>query len=232
MDINKIVILTGAGISAESGIPTFRDSDGLWMNHSIQDVATPDGFKRNPDLVHSFYNKLRSQICTSEPNAAHVALAEFSKKFGGSVIIATQNIDDLHEKAGSENVYHMHGKLDEIRCVNKGTIIKTETDHTSNDRCKCCAEPARLRPNITWFSEVPNHIEDIYSHISDCEMFIAIGTSGNVYPAAGLVNFAKEFNAVTISLNLELPENNDMFDFSYTGPGSVIVPAFFKNLLE
>nr|WP_324682107.1 Sir2 family NAD+-dependent deacetylase [Bibersteinia trehalosi] len=182
----KIVVLTGAGISAESGIRTFRAEDGLWENHRVEDVATPEGYKRDPELVQRFYNERRRKLFDPEvqPNAAHLALAKLEEKLGENLLIVTQNVDNLHERAGSRNVIHMHGELLKVRCPNKGTVYDWQGDVKDEDRCTCCQIPRKLRPHIVWFEEMPLEMDRIYSALMECDIFISIGTSGNVYPAA------------------------------------------------
>ena len=228
--MSNIIVLTGAGISAESGIKTFRDSNGLWEDHDVMEVATPEGFKKNPELVHRFYSQRRAQLKEVEPNAAHVALAEFEKEFDGQFMLVTQNVDDLHERAGSKNVIHMHGQLDQVRCCNKGTVQKWTEDCTVNDRCDCCDEPSRLRPNIVWFGEIPFHMDLIQDEIDRCTLFISIGTSGQVYPAAGFAGMARGVGAHTVQLNLE--DTGGMFDETITGKASEIVPEFLNSIKD
>ena len=202
----NIVILTGAGISAESGIKTFRAADGLWENHRVEDVATPEAFLRNPLLVQNFYNQRRQQLLTPaiQPNAAHRALAKLEKAFpAGKVLLVTQNIDDLHERAGSRNLIHMHGELLKGRCQTSGGLVDLDHDLTVNLPCPLCGGKGCLRPHVVWFGEMPLQMETIYRALSQCDRFISIGTSGNVYPAAGFVEEANRQGAHTVELNLE-----------------------------
>ena len=229
----NIVILTGAGISAESGLKTFRDNDGLWENHRVEEVATPEAFEQNPSLVYRFYNARRAQLQQDDvnPNAAHEALAKLEKAFGSNLMLVTQNVDDLHERGGSKSVYHMHGKLLSARCaISQQTFDWSDSfDHTT--KCPCCNR-VTLRPDIVWFGEMPMYMEEIYDALSKADVFIAIGTSGNVYPAAGFVQIAKESGAHTIEANLEPGVTNALFDESLTGPASHIVPQWVDQLMS
>ena len=228
----NIVILTGAGISAESGLKTFRDNDGLWENHRVEEVATPEAFEQNPSLVYRFYNARRAQLQQDDvnPNAAHEALAKLEKAFGSNLMLVTQNVDDLHERGGSQSVYHMHGKLLSARCaISQQTFDWSDSfDHTT--KCPCCNR-VTLRPDIVWFGEMPMYMEEIYDALSKADVFIAIGTSGNVYPPAGFVQIAKESGAHTIEANLEPGVTNALFDESLTGPASHIVPQWVDQLI-
>lgn len=232
----KVVVLTGAGISAESGIATFRAADGLWENHRIQDVATPEGFARNPRLVHQFYNARRAQhegnvqAPAVKPNRAHVALAEFEQRFRGDFLLVTQNVDALHEKAGSKRVRHMHGELLKMRCSKTDEIYPWTGDCDEQRVCDCCGLPGRLRPHIVWFGEIPFYLDIIERALSQCDLFVAIGTSGSVYPAAGFFRLAQSCGARTAELNLEPSQNAEWFDEGHYGLGSEIVPAFFQEL--
>ena len=229
----NIVILTGAGISAESGLKTFRDNDGLWENHRVEEVATPEAFEQNPSLVYRFYNARRAQLQQDDvnPNAAHEALAKLEKAFGSNLMLVTQNVDDLHERGGSQSVYHMHGTLLSARCaISQQTFDWSDSfDHTT--KCPCCNR-VTLRPDIVWFGEMPMYMEEIYDALSKADVFVAIGTSGNVYPAAGFVQIAKESGAHTIEANLEPGVTNALFDESLTGPASHIVPQWVDQLMS
>ena len=229
----NIVILTGAGISAESGLKTFRDNDGLWENHRVEEVATPEAFEQNPSLVYRFYNARRAQLQQDDvnPNAAHEALAKLEKAFGSNLMLVTQNVDDLHERGGSQSVYHMHGKLLSARCaISQQTFDWSDSfDHTT--KCPCCNR-VTLRPDIVWFGEMPMYMEEIYDALLKADVFIAIGTSGNVYPAAGFVQIAKESGAHTIEANLEPGVTNALFDESLTGHASHIVPQWVDQLIS
>lgn len=229
----NIVILTGAGISAESGLSTFRDNDGLWEQHRVEDVATPEAFKRNPSLVYRFYNQRRQALKTVKPNPAHVALAKLEKHHYGSVMIVTQNVDNLHENAGSENVLHMHGELNKGRCSACGEVFLwlEEMDATTN--CPSCKEKGWLRPHIVWFGEMPFFMREIDDILAEADLFLSIGTSGNVYPAAGFVAQVKALGqAKTVEINLEPSEGNHLFDESHHGPASKLVPSFVEQLLK
>jgi len=230
---NKIVVLTGAGISAESGIQTFRDKDGLWEKYKLEDVATLDGYKRDPTLVLDFYNKRRRDFCRDdvEPNSAHYALAELEKQFNGEFLLVTQNIDNLHEQAGSKNVIHMHGELLKARCPQSKQTINWLADMSEHDLCHCCQYPENLRPHIVWFGEMPLGLDLIYHHLSQADLFIAIGTSGTVYPAAGFVEEAKSVGAYCIEVNLESSEIHSHFDKIELGRATQLVPRLVELLL-
>ena len=231
----NIVILTGAGISAESGIKTFRAADGLWENHRVEDVATPEAFLRNPLLVQNFYNQRRHQLLTPaiQPNAAHRALAKLEKAFpAGKVLLVTQNIDDLHERAGSRNLIHMHGELLKGRCQTSGGLVDLDHDLTVNLPCPLCGGKGCLRPHVVWFGEMPLQMETIYRALSQCDRFISIGTSGNVYPAAGFVEEANRHGAHTVELNLEPSQRLTAFAEHQHGLASELVPAYAEELIE
>lgn len=229
----NIVILTGAGISAESGIQTFRAQDGLWENHKIEDVATPEGFQRDPDLVQAFYNKRRKGLQNPdiEPNAAHKALGKLEKRLDGKVTIITQNIDNLHERGGSDNVIHMHGELLKARCSESNQVIEHKDDILTGELCHCCQIPAQMRPHIVWFGEMPLRMGDIYSALEEADLFISIGTSGVVYPAAGFVHDAKMHGAHTIEINLEPSAVESEFVEKRYGKASIEVPKLVSELL-
>lgn len=231
---HNIVILTGAGISAESGIQTFRASDGLWHNHRIEDVATPQGFAKNPALVHEFYNTRRRQLLDPavQPNAAHLALARLEREHSGSVLLVTQNVDNLHERAGSDNLLHMHGELNKIRCNHCGRGYSCMEDIGAHTVCKSCGKSAGMRPHIVWFGEMPLYMRNIETALLNCDLFISIGTSGQVYPAAGFVEVARNNGAHTVELNLDPSSNSELFHQSINGLASQIVPAFIKRLLQ
>jgi NAD-dependent deacetylase len=228
----SIVVLTGAGISEESGIKTFRASDGLWEDHSIDQVATPEGFYTNPKLVYKFYNERRRQLISSniQPNAAHFALADFENKFDRSFLLVTQNIDNLHERAKSKNIKHMHGELLKMRCIKSDQIFTIEDDLDDKARCECCQKIGNLRPHIVWFGEIPLFMDEIDLALKNCDYFIAIGTSGNVYPAAGFYQTAKNAGAHTVELNLKATRSR--FNEKIEGKASEIVPEYFKRLLN
>ncbi len=230
----SIVILTGAGISAESGIQTFRATDGLWHNHRIEEVATPEGFAKNPALVHEFYNARRKQLHDPaiKPNAAHLALADLEKHYAGKILLVTQNVDNLHERAGNKRLIHMHGELNKIHCKKTGQVYHWTNDLSTANRCQCCHQAGNLRPHIVWFGETPLEMEKIYRALMACGIFISIGTSGQVYPAAGFVQIAQYAGAKTVELNLDPTSNSAMFDESLNGPASELVPAYVDKLLS
>ena len=231
---NAIVVLTGAGISAESGIKTFRDAGGLWESYEIEEVATPEGYARNPELVQRFYNERRRQLLSGaiRPNPAHLALAELEKNFKGDFLLVTQNVDNLHEQAGSQNVLHMHGELLKIRCIRSEKVFSVEKDVQPEDRCGCCNLPKTLRPHVVWFGEIPLELETILAALRRCNLFIAVGTSGVVYPAAGFVEMARQTGAHTVELNLEPSAVQSVFSEKIYGPASRIVPEFVSRLLS
>ena len=229
----SVVVLTGAGISAESGIQTFRASDGLWEEHRIEDVASPDGFARNPTLVYDFYNQRRRQVQAAAitPNAAHSALARFEYDFvqaGGEFLLITQNVDNLHERAGSQALSHMHGELLKSRCVNSGLVFDWRQDLGFDSVCRCCQQKGNLRPHIVWFGEMPLGMSQIEAALARCDLFVSIGTSGNVYPAAGFHYLAKQAGATTVELNLD--RTGSVFDEHHYGQATQIVPTFFSSL--
>lgn len=236
--IRSIVILTGAGISAESGITTFRAADGLWCNHRIEDVATPEGFERNPALVQQFYNQRRAQLLTVIPNAAHHALAKLAAGFDGDLMLVTQNVDDLHDRALSAvrpkdkfSFIHMHGELKKIRCLETGSIYDWSDDVSGESICACCHETGTLRPHIVWFGEMPFSMSEISSALQGCDVFVSVGTSGNVYPAAGFVAEAKYAGAYALELNLEPSNTRSLFDEARHGKATELVPAFVDEVL-
>jgi len=229
-----IVILTGAGISRESGLHTFRDPDGIWAKYDISDVATPAAFENNPALVHSFYNDRRKILHDPAviPNAAHHALADLEKNWPGDVLLVTQNIDDLHDRAGSQNLIHMHGELLKVQCLHCFAISPWQNDLGNADTCARCGHTGGLRPHVVWFGEMPLEMERIYSALEKCGLFISIGTSGNVYPAAGFVEIAHhQAGAETIEINLEPSDGASLFDNGIYGPATQTVPAFVDQLL-
>mgnify|MGYP001169251443 FL=1 len=230
----KVVILTGAGISAESGVKTFRDNDGLWENYRIEDVATPQAWLHDSELVWKFYQARRRQMNEVEPNPAHEALAKLESELDGFTLI-TQNVDDLHERGGSKSVIHMHGRLETLRCEKSGQIENRMDDSDLKDEyafCNCCAEPSRMRPDIVWFGEMPMHMEEIYAAVESCDLFIVVGSSGHVYPAAGMVNIARSIGAHTILVNYEMPVNGYDFDEVHLGKAGEILPELVDSWLE
>ncbi len=229
--MEKIVILTGAGISAESGLGTFRDEGGLWAQHAIEDVATPEGFARDPALVHRFYNTRRAQAAEAVPNPAHAALARLEARHPGEVWIVTQNVDGLHEKAGNSNVLHMHGALDGALCAACDHRWPAPLVMAPGDACPACAAPA-ARPDIVWFGEVPYHMERIWQLLDEADLFAAIGTSGQVYPAAAFGQHAGRAGAHTVELNMEASVNARDFAEARHGPASVVVPDWVEGILS
>ncbi len=232
MSYHSIVVLTGAGISAESGIRTFRAADGLWEDHRIEDVASPEGFARNPALVQRFYNERRRKLFdpSVQANAAHLALAELEQRFAGDFLLVTQNVDDLHERAGSSKLIHMHGELLKMRCSMSQQIFPIQGDLLTEQRCDCCALAGTLRPHIVWFGEMPLEMERIYAALDRCDLFVSIGTSGNVYPAAGFVQAARAAGAHTVELNLEPSMQRSSFAEARHGKASELVPPYFAAL--
>ena len=231
--INSIVVLTGAGISAESGIRTFRAADGLWEDHRVEDVATPEAFERNPELVQRFYNERRKPILNGEvtANPAHQALAALEKKFEGNFLLVTQNIDNLHEQGGSKNILHMHGEILKMRCKLTDQVFDCADEINTSDICTCCSTQGTLRPHIVWFGEMPIGMEHIYSVLASCDLFISIGTSGNVYPAAGFVQIANLAGAKTLEINLEESEVASNFDEAIYGKAGEILPEWVGEFL-
>jgi NAD-dependent deacetylase len=230
-----IVILTGAGISKESGLDTFRDKDGIWSKVRLEDVATPEGFKRDPAQVHAFYNARRKTLAEGDihPNPAHLALARLEKEWPGPVLLVTQNIDDLHERAGSDKLIHMHGELLKIRCRHCNDPLHWDRDLDTSHSCPACGRKGSLRPHVVWFGEMPLHMDRIFEALEQCGLFISIGTSGNVYPAAGFVAAVRRAEkAHTIELNLEPSEGASLFHEVRTGPASRLVPAFVDELMH
>ncbi|WP_243295410.1 Sir2 family NAD+-dependent deacetylase [Geothrix mesophila] len=226
----SIVILTGAGISAESGLRTFRDANGLWENHRVEDVATPEAFQRNPALVHRFYNARRRSLPGVRPNAAHAALARLECEWPGEVLLVTQNVDDLHDRAGSRNLLHMHGELLKGRCLACRAVLDWPGDMDADSRCPVCRRGG-MRPHIVWFGEVPLEMDRIFDALERCDLFAAIGTSGHVYPAAGFVA-AVGPGARTVELNLEPSRVVDAFREHRVGRATDLVPAFVEELLR
>lgn len=225
----KIVILTGAGVSAESGLGTFRDKDGLWTKVRLEDVATPEGFARNPDLVQDFYNQRRRNCVEAAPNAAHYALARLEEGLKGEVLIVTQNVDDLHERAGSGNLIHMHGQLLQSLCAACGDRQPLTGDMPTTPCTRCGGGP--LRPDVVWFGEMPYQMDRIWDVMRDADLFVSMGTSGNVYPAAAFAQDARRAGVDTLELNLEPSEGaSDFIDARY-GPATEIVPAWVDEVL-
>ncbi len=238
--IRNIVILTGAGVSAESGIDTFRSAGGLWEQHRVEDVATPEGFARDPELVLRFYDMRREAIQTKQPNAAHLALGRLEREWpkrmlGNAVTLVTQNVDDLHERGGCLSTIHMHGEHLTVWCTAcdarhrwTGPLISGPLIH--RPPCPACTAPA-LRPDVVWFGEMPYRMDEIAGALSEADLFVSIGTSGAVYPAAGFVRTARELGVATLELNLERSQGSSWFDETRLGPASEIVPAWVEELL-
>ena len=227
--INNLVILTGAGISAESGVATFRGPGGLWENHRIEDVCTPEALARDPDLVHRFYDARRAALAEVAPNPAHAALAQLDARWRGELLIVTQNVDDLHERAGATRMLHMHGELCSALCAACGG--RQGCGETLRGvPCAGCGVPA-LRPDIVFFGEIPYRMEEIEAALAGADLFVSIGTSGAVYPAAGFVQIANAYGAATLELNLERSAGSMLFDESRLGPASRLVPEWVGAML-
>jgi NAD-dependent deacetylase len=231
----NIVILTGAGISKESGIDTFRDADGLWSRYNLEDVATPEGFRRDPVMVHAFYNERRRGLAadTIRANAAHRALARLEREWsGGDVLLVTQNIDHLHEAGGSRNLVHMHGEMFKARCDSCAAVHEWRADLGLGTACPACAAAGFMRPHVVWFGEMPLDMERIQEALGRCRLFVSIGTSGAVYPAAGFVQEAIfRARAHTVELNLEPSDGASLFAEAHYGPATEIVPRYVDKLL-
>ena len=229
---DAIVILTGAGISKDSGLATFRDPDGIWAKHRIEDVATPEAFRRDPERVLEFYNVRRQQMMDPAvvPNDAHKALAELEAFWPGDVAVVSQNIDDLHERGGTTNLIHMHGELGKSQCHHCGDVVGGLNDLRTDMTCANCGQTGGMRPHVVWFGEMPLHMDRIMTLLDRCGLFISIGTSGNVYPAAGFVAEARRAGAQTIELNLEQSEGATLFHEARYGPATEVVPAFVAEL--
>ncbi|MEM1129238.1 MAG: NAD-dependent deacylase [Pseudomonadota bacterium] len=229
--MDRIVILTGAGLSAESGLGTFRDASGLWTKFKLEDVATPEGFARDPALVHAFYNARRENCLDAGPNDAHAALSRLEAEFPGQIDIVTQNIDDLHERAGSHRVIHMHGELLRGLCAACGHRWNAPRQMSPDAPCPACAVPA-TRPDVVWFGEMPYHMEETWDLLRTADLFVSIGTSGSVYPAAAFVQDARRAGAQTLELNLERSEVSHDFDETRLGPATKLVPAWVNEVLS
>lgn len=229
-DIHTIVILTGAGISAESGLATFRGPDGLWEGHRVEDVCTPQALARDEALVHRFYDERRAKLAEVAPNAAHQALAALDAAWAGDLLIVTQNVDDLHERAGAKRLIHMHGELKSALCAACGKAVPWADALPPGSICDGCGEP-RLRPDIVFFGEMPYEVDRIDDAVRDADLFISIGTSGAVYPAAGFVQTARHVGARTLELNLDPSAGSIYFDETRLGPASELVPDLVRTLL-
>ena len=232
MRYNNIVILTGAGISAESGLATFRDEEGMWNKHRVEDVATIQAFARNPEYVHDFYNEMKKDLIKVEPNAAHLAITELQKNYPAKISVVTQNVDTLHEKAGNENIYHIHGQINQAVCMNCGNIITTWDDVTTEDVCQQCQVQGMFKPNIVFFGENLLCMNEVDALLRGCDLFVSIGTSGVVFPANTFVRTAKYYNADTIEFNLKSTANNYEFDRHVIGKAGETFPKFVDELLE
>jgi NAD-dependent deacetylase len=231
-EISNIVILTGAGISAESGLATFRGPEGLWEGHRVEDVATPEAFARDPVLVHRFYDARRANLKTVAPNAAHLALARLDAEWPGGLLIVTQNVDDLHERAGAKRVLHMHGELKSAWCLACDARSRWEEDLGDHPPCPSCGAAGRLRPDIVWFGEMPYAMEAIDAALMNADLFVSIGTSGAVYPAAGFVQTARYRGAETLEMNLEPSLGSFHFHESRTGRAGELVPQWVEEMLR
>ncbi len=228
----NIVILTGAGISAESGLATFRASNGLWNNHKVDDVATIEGFARNPKYVHDFYNELKTELKNAQPNSAHLAITKLQKEYPAEINIITQNVDTLHEKAKNKNIYHIHGQINQAICLKCGHILQTFGKVNINTICSNCHEIGHMKPNIVFFGENLLYMDKVEQLLQKCDLFLSIGTSGVVFPAASFVQTAKYYGAETYEFNLENTSNNFFFDKHIIGPAGTTLPAFVDELLK
>ncbi len=231
-EVRNIVVLTGAGISAESGLATFRGPDGLWVGHRVEDVATPEAFARDPELVHAFYDARRANLGQVEPNAAHRALARLDAEWPGELLIVTQNVDDLHERAGAKRLLHMHGELMSAWCRACDMRARWKGAMGDGPACPKCGAAGRLRPDIVWFGEMPYEMDRIDRALMEADLFVSIGTSGNVYPAAGFVQTARYVSAQTLEMNLEPSLGSYLFDESRTGKAGELVPAWVEEMLN
>lgn len=229
--IRNIVVLTGAGISAESGLCTFRAEDGLWEDHRVEDVATPEAFRRDPDLVQRFYDERRSNVMAARPNPAHQALATLDEAWKAELLIVTQNIDDLHERAGAKRILHMHGEALSAWCTACDARHRWTGTLRDDPACPSCGAQA-LRPDIVWFGEMPYRMDEIFAALARADLFVSTGTSGAVYPAAGFVQQAKNAGARTLELNLERSQGSAWFDESRLGPASELVPMWVEEVLK
>jgi NAD-dependent deacetylase len=231
-DLSSIVVLTGAGISAESGLATFRGDDGLWEGHRVEDVATPEAFRRNPALVHDFYDARRAKLGTVEPNAAHRALARMDANWQGEFLVVTQNVDDLHERAGSKRLIHMHGEVTKGWCLACDERFHWSGPMGEGAACPVCRIEGQVRPDIVWFGEMPYQMDRIEEALRSCDLFVSIGTSGAVYPAAGFVQTARYCGAKTLEINLEPSIGSIFFDESRIGKAGELVPQWVDEVLS
>jgi len=228
----NIVVLTGSGISAESGVATFRGPEGLWEGHRVEDVATPEAFERDPALVQNFYDQRRAKLRTVEPNAAHLALARLDSEWPGELLIVTQNVDDLHERGGAKRILHMHGELRSAWCLACDARMRWDEDLGDHPPCPSCGAAGRMRPDIVWFGEMPYEMERIDKALMDADLFVSIGTSGAVYPAAGFVQTARYTGTQTLEINLEPSLGSAYFHESRTGKAGVLVPQWVEEILK
>jgi NAD-dependent deacetylase len=229
---HRILILTGAGISAESGLATFRSEDGLWNKHRIEDVATIEAYYKNQDYVHDFYNNMKPELWNARPNEAHLAITKLQQEYPAEVNIITQNIDTLHEKAKSKNVYHIHGQINQAVCMNCGHVLETWSDVTSETQCANCSTIGMMKPNIVFFGENLLYMDKVEKLLHTSDLFISIGTSGQVFPAAGFVQTAKYYGADTVEFNLEPTSNNFYFDKHVMGKAGQTIPKFVEELIQ
>ena len=232
MDVRNIVILTGAGVSAESGVATFRGPDGLWEGHRVEDVATPEAFVGDPALVHAFYDARRAKLGTVQPNAAHRALARLDSEWAGELLLVTQNVDDLHERAGSGRLIHMHGELKKGWCLGCDERFAWDGPMGEGALCPACGEQGVVRPDIVWFGEMPYQMETIDEALHRCDLFVSIGTSGAVYPAAGFVQTARYCGAHCVEINLEPSQGSVFFHESRIGKAGELVPEWVEEVLS
>lgn len=230
-NLRNIVILTGAGISAESGVATFRGPGGLWEGHRVEDVCTPEALAHDPVLVHRFYDERRAKLAGVVPNAAHHALARLDAQWPGELLLVTQNVDDLHERAGSKRLIHMHGELNSALCAACNARLPWTGSLPPRSRCPACAAP-ELRPDIVFFGEMPYQMDTIEHALGQADLFVSIGTSGAVYPAAGFVRTARYHGADTLELNLDRSEGSVWFGESRLGPAGTLVPDWVESLLN
>lgn len=229
---HNIVILTGAGISAESGLATFRAANGLWNNHRVEDVATVEAFERNPAYVHAFYNELKKELIKAEPNAAHLAISRLQEVYLAKISVVTQNVDTLHEKAGNKNIYHVHGQINQSVCLNCGHVMETFDDVDNYTACPSCQINGMMKPNIVFFGENLLYMDQVDDLLRHCDLFMSIGTSGVVFPAAAFVQTAKYYGATTYEFNLEPTSNNFYFDKHIFGAAGTTLPAFVDQLIK
>ncbi len=229
----NILILTGAGISAESGLATFRAANGLWNNHKVEDVATIEAFQKNPQYVHEFYNDLKKELQNAKPNPAHLAITRLQNEYkDANINIVTQNVDTLHEKAGNRNIWHVHGQINQAVCLNCGHILETFADVDTETICPNCQVQGMMKPNIVFFGENLLYMDKVDNLLRNCDLFLSIGTSGVVFPAAAFVQTAKYHGAKTLEFNLEMTSNNFYFDRHIFGPAGTTLPAFVDEMIN